>query len=163
MTHDDTGADDVQPCSGCGLAIAGGTEACRALFDASLARDALDVRFGRYHRLVVDIYALQHPDPFCLSAKSLMAHLTGLCAEIDHPRHPTLLCSLQQALSGSPKLVKPPLPEPRGALTIADVQDVPDPEAYGDAVARWGAATWQAYAPLHGVARAFVAGVLARG
>ena len=65
-------------CSGCGRAVAGGTQGCRAEFDALVGRDFSDPRFFASHRLFVDIYALQHPDEFCRSAKSLAAHLCGL-------------------------------------------------------------------------------------
>ncbi len=42
------------------------------------------MRFARYHRIVVDVYALQHPERYGRSAKSFAAHLTGLCAWIEN-------------------------------------------------------------------------------
>jgi len=46
-------------------------------------RASTDPFYARLHRLAVDAYALQHPDEYCRSAKSLAAHLTGACAAID--------------------------------------------------------------------------------
>jgi hypothetical protein len=156
---------DVGPdaCDGCGLLVAGGTAGCQSVFEELGARDYLDVRFGRHHRVVVDVYSLQHPDRYCASAKSLMAHLTGLCAWIDHPGHPALLRALQQALNGAVVLRKPDLPSDRGFLTIAGVRDAREPGAYEQAVDRWARSTWAAYAPLHALARAFVARHLPAG
>jgi hypothetical protein len=49
-----------------------------------LARDFTDAAYFRVHRMIVDTYCLQHPDRYCVSAKSLAAHLTGLCWLIEH-------------------------------------------------------------------------------
>ena len=42
------------------------------------------MRFARYHRIVVEVYALQHPERYGRSAKSFAAHLTGLGAWIEN-------------------------------------------------------------------------------
>jgi hypothetical protein len=109
-------------CSGCGLAVPGGTPACRAIFDAYIAREWNNPISYRYHRMFVDTYCLQHPDQFCASAKSFAAHLTGLCAAFEHKSHPSVLNAVNRWLSGNPSLTKPELPSFRGALTIAVVQ-----------------------------------------
>jgi hypothetical protein len=109
-------------CSGCGLAVPGGTPACRAIFDAYIAGEWNNPISYRYHRMFVDTYCLQHPDQFCASAKSLAAHLTGLCAAFEHKSHPSVLNAVNRWLSGNPSLTKPELPSFRGALTIAVVQ-----------------------------------------
>lgn len=157
MTEPPAVPETDEPCEGCGLMVAGGTAGCQRLFEELGVRDYADLRYAQHHRLVVDVYALQHPERYCVSAKSLMAHLTGLCAAIDHPGHPTVLRALQQALSGASGLVKPDLPRDRGRLTIADALDAPGPAAYTDRVQRWALSTWEAHAPLHRLAREFVA------
>lgn len=147
-------------CDGCGLAIEGGRNACQELFEREMAREFSDCRFARHHRMAVDTYALQHPDRYCASAKSLAAHLTGMCAAIEHPGHPTLLRDLQQWLSGPRELVKPPLPSQCGEITIADVLMASEPDDHAAIVRKWASSTWGAYRDLHGIAREWVALVL---
>lgn len=149
-------------CSGCGLAVSGGTPACRAIFDAYIAGEWTNPISYRYHRMFVDTYCLQHPDQFCASAKSFAAHLTGLCAAFEHKSHPSVLNAVNRWLSGNPSLTKPELPAFRGALTIAVVQAqvqaeaqaaAPQPEQnpfpIAQAIDRWARSTWEAYSTLH--------------
>lgn len=143
-------------CSGCGWA--GGGAECRARFDACIARDFSDSRFFAVHRMLVDAYCLQHPDDFCRSAKSLAAHLAGLCWILEEgagaahgPKR------LRDWLDGPVKLDKPPLPVSRGEVVLADLPTEAPPEQWSAAVRRWADAVWNAYAPLHAVARTWVA------
>ena len=114
-------------CASCGVLVDAGTEGCQRLFESIGPREYEDMRFGRYHRILVDVYAIQHPDRYGRSAKSFAAHL------------------------------KPPLPPDYGALTIRELVDEDDPLRYGDALHRWARSTWDAYAPLHAIARAWIA------
>jgi len=149
------GPDETpEPCSGCGAPVPGGSTGCQAIFEALLARDFADARYFRVHRMLVDTYSLQHPDRYCASAKSLAAHLAGLGLILERGASPAVgSAALRRWLDGSPVLEKPPLPEDRGALTIADVREAEDPLAHATAVERWARTTWEAYAPLHAVAR----------
>jgi hypothetical protein len=113
-------------------------------------------------RMIVDTYALQHPDEFCASAQSLVAHLTGLCAALEHPDHPNLLRVLLAWLDDRPVPDKPPIPRARGRVTIVDTYQADGAEAVRRAADRWARAVWEAYAPLHARARAWVAEALAR-
>ncbi len=132
------------PCTGCGLPIAGGTERCQGLFEALTARTFTDIRFGGVHRMVVDVYALQHPDRYCVSGKSLAAHLCGLCDLIEHGGNRALPNeALGRWLDGPRALRKPELPAFRGAITIADMIVHTDPTAYRAAVEDWARATWR--------------------
>lgn len=145
-------------CAGCGRPVAGGEAGCRRDFETLLARDYSDARFFRVHRLLVDVYALQHPDAYCASAKSLAAHLTGLCQLMEgSASKATGGQALRRWLDGRSTLVKPDLPEARGTLTVADVLGVTDPAAYSQAVERWAKSAWEAYVPLHGLAREWAA------
>ncbi len=148
-------------CTGCGLLVEGGAEGCREIFAALGVRAWEDVRIGRLHWILVDAYALQHPDPFCISAKSLAAHLTGLCAGLEHADDPTVRPRLQRWINGSSPVTKPELPEFRGTLTIADVQAAGDSADYERVVGAWTQDVWAAYAPLQALAREWIAGVLA--
>ena len=139
------------------MAVAGGSQGCQRLFESIGLREYDDMRFGRYHRIVVDLYAMQHPDRYGRSAKSFAAHLTGLCAWLeDEADSQSVNAAVQRWLSGPSPIDKPPVPRRYGALTIRELVDEADPARYGDALRRWARSTWQAYAPLHAIARAWI-------
>jgi hypothetical protein len=147
----------VDTCAGCGLRIAGGTAGCQACFDEFRVREAAGLA-GSYAstRLTVDVYSLQHPDAYCASAKSLAAHLTGLCWALEHGANESGLRALQRWLNGRVELVKPPIPAERGAVNVGDIAGVEGPEAYRDTLDRWARTTWTAYADLHEVANSWI-------
>jgi len=159
MTGETRGAER---CKGCGLVVPRGTKGCQALCDELLARDFGNALYFRSHRLLVDIYSLQHPERYCVSAKSLAAHLTGLCWFMDNDG-PRAVGSepLRRWLDGPSPVEKPELPSFRGSLTIEEVRGTSDPESYARAVERWGRATWEAYSPLHALAREWIRTALA--
>ena len=149
-------------CSGCGWEAPDGRGACQSLFDELLARDFSNVLFGRSHRLMVDTYCLQHPDRYCVSAKSLAAHLGGMCCAMEHGARAEAYQALQRWLNGRPSFERPGPPTSRGAVTIADAHAASDPVGYAKAIDRWARATWEAYAILHPVARHYMKEALAR-
>jgi hypothetical protein len=141
-------------CSGCGLTIGGEDDACNSRFQKLTARSFTDIRFGRVHGLIVDAYCLQHPSQYCVSAKSLAAHLCGLCGALERGESAALPnTTLRHWLDGSFDFIKPDLPIKRGDLTIADIDTIEDPGAFGDAVDAWSKSVWEAYSSLHGTAR----------
>jgi hypothetical protein len=147
----------VDACSGCGLKIDGGEVACQQLFDAFRVREAADLAPSyTATRLTVDIYCLQHPDRYCVSAKSLAAHLTGLAWALEHGGSDAGLRALQRWLNGRVDISKPPIPDARGDMTIGDVHIVHDREAYMAAVDRWARTTWAAYSSLHAIAEQWI-------
>ena len=149
-------------CSSCGLAVAGGIEGCQRLFESIGLREYEDMRFARYHRIVVDVYAMQHPDRYGRSAKSFAAHLTGLCAWLDDEGNAmSTNAAVQRWLNGPSPIAKPPLPASYGRVTIRELVDADDPVRYREAVLSWARSTWGAYASLHAVARAWIATSLA--
>lgn len=149
-------------CTECGAALAGGSAECRAAMEELLARDFSDPTYFRVHRLLVDTYALQHPQRFCVSAKSLAAHLTGLCWLLEHDGSKAVGSrALGRWLNGNPGIEKPAIPEHRGEITIADVRGAANAKAHGEAVEHWARSTWEAYAPLHSLARSWVRQALA--
>ncbi len=156
--------ENAERCSGCALGVAGGTAGCQAIFDELLARDFGDVGYFRLHRLLVDTYSLQHPERYCASAKSLAAHLMGLCWAIEHEgNRATGNNSLRRWLDGTPRLEKPELPCFRGELTVASLREASTPEAYARAVETWARFTWEAYSSLHSLARQWIQQALAGG
>src|SRR5262245_4109853 len=124
--------------------------------DELSARHFTDATYFGVHRLFVDVYALQHPDRYCASFKSLAAHLAHVCWSLEHggtralPSEP-----IRTWVERHPHLRKPPLPNARGSLTVADVRAATPAQHQAD-VDRWARATWAAYADLHDLARAWV-------
>jgi len=152
-----TGAES-RACASCGLVVAGGTEGCQRLFDSIGLREYDDMRFARYHRIVVDVYALQHPDRYGRSAKSFAAHLTGLGAWLEDEAGAQFVnAAVQRWLSGPSPIEKPQLPQRYGAVTIGDLVEADDPVRYGEVLHRWARTTWDAYAALQGTAREWIA------
>jgi hypothetical protein len=147
-------------CAGCGgpasLAV------CRARFDAYVGRDFADPAYFRSHRLLVDVYALQHPDAFCRSAKSLAAHLYGLALAIEGEADPAHgLRRLRAWLDGPRVLERPEPPVLRGAITLHDLPADASADVWREAVMAWARSAWAAYAPLHDQARAWIGQTLA--
>jgi hypothetical protein len=144
-------------CDGCGLEVEGGTDGCQALFDDESVREYGNVAFAGRRRLVVDTYALQHPDRYCKSAISLAAHLTGVNVAIEHRAREELLNdAVQRWLSRRPELERPDVPANRGPLTIADVLAATSVNDHRAVVERWARGTWTAYLDLQSIARAWV-------
>lgn len=144
----------LEECHGCGWKVEGGAFRCRSRFETILARDFSDVRYFRTHRLLVDTYCLQHPDEFCASAKSLAAHLVGLCWILELGAKPSIGPEkLHRWLDGDRHLEKTAIPRERGRLTIGDLPQEDDPVLWGKAVWRWAEETWSSYHTLHTVAR----------
>jgi len=141
---------------------AGGAEGCQRLFEAIGLREYEDMRFARYHRIVVDAYAMQHPERYGRSAKSFAAHLTGLCAWLQNEAEAqTVNAAVQRWLNGPSPIEKPSLPESYGDVTIREIVDADDPVRYGDALRRWTRSTWDAYRSLHTTARGWIAAAVA--
>jgi len=149
--------ESADRCSGCGLVVPGGTSGCQKIVDELWAREFGDVSYFRVHRMTVDTYCLQHPERYCASAKSFAAHLTGLCWLIEESGGRAVGSeALRRWLNGSVRLEKPEAPPVRGGLTVADVRDAADPEAYSRAVEGWARSTWEAYSSLHPMARDWI-------
>jgi uncharacterized protein DUF5946 len=145
-------------CDGCGAPVAG-VAGCRTLFDELLAREFGNYRFARFHRLMVDTYALQHPEQYMRSAKSFAAHLTGMCAAMEGDDAASVNQSVQQWLNGPKKIDRPadiPAGE-RGALTITYVHETTEPDEYLRRIQQWARSTWSAWASHHALAREWIA------
>jgi hypothetical protein len=140
-------------CPYCGAPAGGGYPACQAVMHELTARQyELGLRY-KYHRAFVDCYTLQHPEIYCVSAKSYAAHLTGLCCYLEMEGQQEVQAAVQRWLSGSPDLVKPPVPDARGALTVLHLLPAQDVASFIDQLDEWARAIWQAYAELQGTAR----------
>lgn len=148
----------AMPCSGCGWVVEGGTAGCRARFEELVARDFSDPLFFASHRLFVDTYCLQHPDEYCRSAKSLAAHLAGLCLILEQGASAATGAGFfRDWLDGPREIDKPPLPSDRGSFPLGEIAAVAEPAAWREAVRRWAEVTWQAYSGLQPLARSWSA------
>lgn len=138
----------------CGLA----SEAeCKRHFDATLVKEFSDYRYAKIHRLTVDVYSLQHPDPYMISAKSFAAHLTGMCCAMEHESDPGMMRALQAWLNGKREdLEKPALLEDVGELTIAHILEAPNAAEHERLVVEWASDVWDAYAVYHDLARDWI-------
>lgn len=140
-------------CPECGLRTPVGETDCAGLRDLLFARDFEQPGlYWLYHRLSVDSYCVQH-SPYVRSAKSLAAHLCGLCVALERGNDQTLLSGIHRWLSSNPRLERPDLPVSRGELTIAHLSGIEDPALYGRAVDEWARSAWEAYRALHQFAR----------
>jgi len=104
------------------------------------------------HNMVVDTYALQHPEDYCKSAKSYAAHLVGLCCGIEHSGDQKLYWGIPRWLDGPARIDKPSVPTERGRLNIGSVAAARD-ETYQLAVPEWARDVWSAYQSQHVLAR----------
>ena len=148
-------------CGQCGLMVSGGTDACRSMFDRLAVPSPETSGLLPLRRLVVDTYALQHPDPFCISATSLAAHLTGVGWILEYrgdAAHGSE--QLRRWLNSKPALTRPRLPASYGDVRIDSVA-ASTPGAPGPVIDRWARSTWAAYAPLHAIARDWIEQALA--
>jgi hypothetical protein len=155
-----SGASHLQchPCPSCGAPL-GGRAGCQAAFDELSASAWSSPVRAAVHNLIVDSYAMQHPEEYGRSAKSYAAHLCGLCCGIEHAGDRKLYWSIARWLDGPREIAKPPLLRRRGDQTIADVATVAEDKGFADAVRAWGRTVWIAYFSQHPLAHEWLAAV----
>ena len=152
----------MDPCPSCGAPV-GGRAGCQAVFDELSARAWEDPLRGSVHNLVVDTYAMQHPEEYGRSVKSYITHLTALCCGVEFGGDAKLYWRISRWLDGNVRLEKPPVLRFRGARSIADVKAARETAAYVRLVRAWAQDVWAAYAPQQDLARGWVGQVRAAG
>jgi hypothetical protein len=105
-----TGRD---PCPSCGGRL-GGRAGCQSVFDQVSAAAWTSPAKRAVHNLVVDTYAMQHPDEYCRSPKSYAAHLTGLCCALESASDPKMYWAIPRWLDGPASIEKPTVLSRRG-------------------------------------------------
>ena len=133
-------------CSECGAVMPEGTTGCQDLFWQVSVREYSDAAYLGIHRLTVDCYALQHPDRYCRSAKSLAAHLTGICRALEYGENPNVSRALSSWLNGTPKTERLAPPVFKGQLTITCIHCATSPKEYIARVWQWANSIWDAWA-----------------
>jgi hypothetical protein len=141
--------------------VIGGYAGCRSLFNEITAQSFSSASHFAIHRVAVDCYALQHPEYFCVSAKSYVAHLSGLCVAIEYHNSVEVNAAIQKWLNGSIDLNKPKVLTKRGKLTVTHIKGVIDPKELAGRVNEWCNSVWIAYNELHDIARSYVKAALA--
>lgn len=150
----------TEACLYCGAPGVGGYAGCQEIMDALTARmlgDPPGTGGSALRRAVVDCYCLQHPEIYCVSAKSYAAHLTGLCCWVEYGGSQEINESVRRWLDGPKVMPKPAVPAARGALTVAHLQAAADGEDFRTRAGEWARSIWTAYAGLQATARAYIA------
>lgn len=143
-------------CPDCGNP-AGGRDGCLAMFEEVIAREFSDYRWGGAHRLTVDVYGLQHPEPYLHSAKSFAAHLTGVGLALEHDNAALSNQAMQRWLNGSRELTKPArLVTERASLTVAYVHAAATAEEHVTRVREWATEVWRTWASYHPLAQEWI-------
>ena len=150
-------------CEDCGAVVAEGKSGCLKIFEEILAREFSDYRYGKIHRLTVDTYSLQHPDKYMRSGKSFAAHLTGMCAALEHEDALALNQAVQKWLSTNPRVEKPlQIPDRRGDLNISYIHRAADADEHIERVREWAQDVWGAWSEHHDLARRLIGEAAAR-
>jgi hypothetical protein len=148
-------ANDI--CEDCGATVSEGKIGCRRMFEEVIAKEFGDYRYGRIHRLTVDTYCLQHPEPYMRSGKSFAAHLTGICAALEYEDASNINQTVQKWLGGNPSINKPArIPAGRGALTIMYVHSAAGAEEHNRRVREWAQSVWDAWGEHHHLAKQLI-------
>jgi hypothetical protein len=132
-------------------------EECSAIFVTLLGEVYTDFRYGKTHRLLVDAYAMQHPERYMISAKSYAAHLMGMCIHMEYGDDPELFRLTQQWLNGKKQLERPALPKDFGDMTIGYVWEARDGAEHNRLVEEWAYDVWEAFMSDHELAREWIA------
>jgi hypothetical protein len=140
-------------CEDCRAIVSEGKIGCQKMFEEVIAREFGDYRYGRIHRLTVDVYCMQHPNPYLRSGKSFAAHLTGLCSALEYENSLDINRLVQKWLSTNPKINKPAqLPKHFGDLTIDYVHSAVNAEEHLERVRQWAISVWNAWSEHHSLA-----------
>ena len=160
------------PCCGCGglfPEVDGPTHpymlsspGCWAAYGEVLAREYADYAgFSGVHRLTVDAFAAQHPhSPSAENTRSVGFHLCRLCLLLERGLDAGRANAAMVAIAAhKSRFVPLPLPAVLGAITVAHVCAARGCKEHREAVRRWAASVWQAWAPCHSVVRGWVDGI----
>ena len=147
-----------EPCPSCGAPL-GGRQGCQAVFDELNAQSWTSPGRGAVHNLLVDAYAMQHPEEYGRSPKSYIRHLSALGCLLEHPGDERLYWATPRGGTFPAIPPRPPLLASRGRMTVADVRVAKGETEFQSLARAWAANVWAAYAPQHALAREFLEGV----
>lgn len=131
------------PGNDAGLARAGASAACWQVYGEVAGYEAAHLaQLGRFHQLMVDAYAAQHPTADGPTIGLAFA-LIGLRLALDEGWRGDQVRDAHQYLAGRfkdwPSFQRPP---GRAALTVFDVALAGSPDAHAELIRRWAAEVW---------------------
>jgi len=141
-------------CEGCGADIEGGTEGCDALM-LNLTLRSTDERRLVVRRVVMDAYALQHPQHQCQSAATTASHLLGLCCAVEHGGSLNIYSGMKSWLHRA-ELPDLEAPEFLGEITILDVARATSLDGHIDTARKWAQCVWEAWYDYHDLVRGWI-------
>jgi uncharacterized protein DUF5946 len=131
--------------------------ACWARYGDLLAAQYASPERMAFHQLVVDSYAVQHPDGADRRAiQSVGIHLMTLCLFIERGTDPALGTSLHRRMIDRPAFHQLEPPTSRGHLTLLAVPVDGDPSRARVAAYAWAEDVWTAWSSHHQTVRAWV-------
>jgi hypothetical protein len=143
-------------CPACGAPVAGGRDGCQVLMTEIQAGAYGKPGYASTYDLAFDAYCMQHPETYCVSAKSYAAHLTRLCCGVERGGGPAVYRAINRWLSGPAPIDKPPVLPQRGQMTVADVGAAHSAAEHNALAREWAASVWAAYAHQHDLARQWI-------
>ena len=161
-------AGEVEQCPGCGVRLPrvdGPTHAymtcsasCWQRFGELLAAQYADPGRMAFHQLVVDAYAVQHPDGDDPRAiQSVAIHLMTLCLFLEEAVDPSLGAALHARMVRRPVFHRLEPPPSRGSLTVLNVPVVSDAATAREAAYAWARSAWDAWQQQHVTVREWLA------
>lgn len=150
-------AESTQRCPECRLCIDGGEErarspsgACRARFEALLARERADLQRMRVHALSIDTWTVQHPGAAGEDAAATIGvHLVSLYAQLVLGVSYRDAKRIRGEAADTIAFRRLPPPDSTGELTVAHPLAVDTPEQHVVRVHQWAGSVWRAWHPHH--------------
>jgi hypothetical protein len=131
--------------------------ACWVRYGDLLAAQYANPERMAFHQLVVDTYAVQHPDGDDPRAiQSVGIHLMTLCLFLERGTDPALGTRLHRRMIDRPAFHQLKPPSSRGWLTMLDVPLDGDPEMARVAAYAWAEDAWTAWVVHHQTVRDWV-------
>jgi hypothetical protein len=131
--------------------------ACWVRYGDLLAAQYANPERMAFHQLVVDTYAVQHPDGDDPRAiQSVGIHLMTLCLFLERGTDPALGTRLHRRMIDRPAFHQLKPPSSRGWLTMLDMPLDGDPEMARVAAYAWAEDAWTAWVVHHQTVRDWV-------
>lgn len=131
--------------------------ACWVRYGELLAAQYSNPERMAFHQIVVDTYAVQHPDGDDPRAiQSVGIHLMTLCLFIERDTDPSLGTRLHRRMVDRPVFHHLEPPPSRGRLTMLDVPLNDDPKTARRAAYAWAEDVWTAWVKHHQTVRGWV-------
>jgi hypothetical protein len=132
--------------------------ACWKRYEALLAAQYSDPARMAFHQLVVDAYAVQHPDGEDPRAvRSVGIHLMTLCLFIERGADPALGTTLHRRMVEILTFHALVAPVDRGSITVTEMPPTGTAAAARDCAYAWATSAWAAWSAHHETVRRWLA------